>query len=149
MFVAKYLALALLALPIAELLVFILVASQIGFSAAAILVIATSALGWLVLSRAGGSHVERMKVVFGPQRVSAFQADARGLLVLIAGFLLLLPGFITDVIGLVLLIGPLRQAIGEWIHGRAGQPAGEPGVVDLAPEDYRRVPEERLTDRRE
>ena len=78
MIVAKWLLLALLALPVAELLVFILVASQIGFVWALALMVATSLIGATVLRYAGGSHIARMRVVLGPDRVTALQADSAG-----------------------------------------------------------------------
>jgi UPF0716 protein FxsA len=150
MFVAKYLLFALLALPVAELVIFILVASQIGFGWALALVAATSLIGVIVLRTAGGSHIARARVVLGPQRISALQADAAGLLILLAGFLLLLPGFISDLIGLVLLIAPLRRWLGSSIGRAANRHASQSsGVVDLAPEDWRQMPDGKLTDERD
>jgi UPF0716 protein FxsA len=109
MFAVKYLLFALLALSAAELAVFILVGHQIGFVWALALVVASSLAGAMVLRHAGGSHIARARVVLGPQRMTALQAGAGGLLILLAGFLLLVPGFITDAAGLMLLVGPLRR----------------------------------------
>jgi UPF0716 protein FxsA len=149
MFVAKYLLFAVLALPVLELLVFILVASQIGFVWALALMLATSLIGATVLRYAGGSHIARARVVLGPQRISALQTDASGLLILLAGFLLLVPGFISDLIGFVLLIGPLRRWLGASVMRVAARHATQrPGMVDLAPEDWRQVPDAKLTDER-
>ncbi len=149
MFVAKYLLLAVLALPMAELVVFILVAYSIGFGWALALVALTSLIGMMVLRLGGGSHIERAKIVLGPQRVSALQADAPGLMTLLAGFLLLIPGFITDLIGLLLLIAPLRRFIGAMLLRTAERHASHrPDVVDLAPDDWRTVPDRKLTDDR-
>ena len=146
---AKYLLFAVLALPLAELAVFILVAAQIGFGWALLLVLATSAIGVLVLRRAGGSHIERAKVALGAQRVSALQADASGVLILLAGFLLALPGFITDVIGLILLIRPLRRLLGgRALRAAERQAERRTGVVDLEPEEWRQVGDPRLDDDR-
>jgi UPF0716 protein FxsA len=150
MFVAKWLLFAVLALPLAELLVFIVVAYKVGFAWALVLSIATSIAGAMVLRHAGGSHIERAKVMFGPERVTAVQADAPGLLVLLAGFLLLVPGFITDLAGVVLLIPPLRGWIATIARGAMqGRAPRNPDVVDLAPEDWRHVPDAKLADRRD
>lgn len=54
--VAKWLLLAIVALPVAELAVFIAVAASIGFGWALLLVLATSLTGGLLLRHAGGSH---------------------------------------------------------------------------------------------
>jgi UPF0716 protein FxsA len=150
MFVAKYLLFAVLALPALELVIFILVALSIGFWWALALVALTSLTGMLVLRLGGGSHIERAKVVLGPQRVHALQSDASGVVTLLAGFLLLIPGFITDLIGLLLLIGPLRRFIGAMLLRTAERHANHrPGVVDLTPDDWRQVPDGKLTDDRE
>jgi UPF0716 protein FxsA len=147
MFMAKYLLIALGMLPVAELAVFIAVASQIGFGRALLLVIASSALGALVLRRAGGSHIERARMALGPQRISALQADATGLIVLLAGFLLLVPGFITSLAGLVLLIAPLRRRIATALR-RSVERTQRSGIVDLEPDDWQQVEDPKLTDRR-
>ncbi len=146
MFVAKYLVVAVLALPVAELVTFIVVASQVGFGLALLALFAVSATGAVVLRFAGGSHIERAKVMLGPQRISALQADGGGLLTLLAGFLLLLPGFITGLMGALLLIAPLRRMIGAAVQRAAGRPVppSEPGVVDLAPDDWQHVPQSRI-----
>jgi len=60
--VAKWLLLALLALPIMELAVFIAVAGAIGFLWALALVAATSLAGAMVLRHAGGNHIARVRV---------------------------------------------------------------------------------------
>jgi UPF0716 protein FxsA len=149
MFVAKFLLFALLAWPAAELLVFILVGYQIGFAWALILVLATSLIGGMVLRSAGGAYIARARVVMGPQRLTALQADSTGFLVLLAGFLLLLPGFISDLLGLVLLIAPLRRWLGAKLGGIAERHATQSSdVVDLAPEEWRHEPEAQLSDER-
>ena len=112
--VAKWLLLAIVALPIAELAVFIAVAASIGFGWALLLVLATSMTGGLLLRHAGGSHIARMRVALneGMNRglsqgsFTALQADSAGSAILFAGFLLLIPGFITDVLALLLPLPP-------------------------------------------
>jgi UPF0716 protein FxsA len=146
--VAKWLLLAVLALPIMELAAFIAVAEAIGFAWALTLVLATSLAGALVLRRAGGSHIARVRVAMGAGNFTALQADSRGFLILLAGILLLIPGFITDVVGLLLLVAPLRQALGAAL-GRSTPPRRGDGVVDLEPKQWRRVPDPALPKRRD
>ncbi len=146
--VAKWLLLALLALPFLELAVFIAVVETIGFAWALTLVLASSLAGLLVLRHAGGSHIARVRVALGEGSYSALQADSSGGLVLLAGILLLIPGFITDLLGLLLLIGPLRRALGAAFRGGSPATRGD-GVVDLPPEQWRRVPDPALPDRRD
>ena len=146
--VAKWLLLALLALPLAELAAFIAVAATIGLIWAFALVLAGSLAGALVLRHAGGNHIARVRVALGEGGFTALQADSSGFLILLAGILLLIPGFITDIAGLLLLIAPLRQALGTALRGGAPAPRGD-GIVDLEPEQWRRVPDPALPDRRD
>jgi UPF0716 protein FxsA len=146
--VAKWLLLGVLALPLMELATFVAVAASIGFAWALLLVLAGSFAGVLVLRHAGGNHIARVRVALGDGGLTAVQADSDGFLILFGGILLLIPGFITDVLGLALLVGPLRRMLARFI-GRPSAPARRDGVVDLAPEQWRRVPDPALPDRRE
>lgn len=145
--VAKWLLLALLALPFLELAVFVAVAATIGFAGALGLVLATSFAGAVMLRHAGGNHIARVRVALGEGSFTALQADSSGGYILLAGILLLIPGFITDFLGLLLLIAPLRQVLSEAL-GRGTPPKRADGVVDLEPEQWRRVPDPALSDRR-
>jgi UPF0716 protein FxsA len=137
--VAKWVLLAILALPFAELAAFVAVAATIGFLGALALVVATSLFGGLLLRHAGGNHIARVKMALGDGNINALQADGTGSLVLLAGVLLLIPGFITDAVGALLLLAPLGAAL------RRGPPAHAPdGVVDLEPEQWHRVPDPSL-----
>ncbi len=138
--VAKWLLLALVALPFAELAVFVAVAAVIGLFQALLLVVATSLVGGLLLRHAGGNHIARMRMAMSDGNIRTLQADGAGSLMLLAGFLLLIPGLITDTAGvLVLLLASLGAAL------RRGTPARSPdGVVDLEPEQWHRVPDPAL-----
>jgi UPF0716 protein FxsA len=146
--VAKWLLLALLALPFMELVVFIAVASSIGFLWALTLVVATSTAGAMVLRHAGGNHIARVRVAMGTNNFTSLQADGPGTLTLIAGILLLIPGFITDALGLLLLLAPLRRALAT-LFGLRAPPAQPDGVVDLGREQWHQVPDPALSDRRD
>jgi UPF0716 protein FxsA len=93
--------------PLAELFVIIKVSEAIGFLWVLLLLIVTWPIGTRIL-RAEGRRAWR-------QFVEAIQAGRapgsevlNGALVLLGGLLLLVPGFITDAIGLLLLIPPTR-----------------------------------------
>ena len=137
--VAKWLLLTLLALPFLELAAFVDMAAAIGFGWALGLVLTGSLAGALVLSRAGGTHIGRVRVALGQGSFTALQADSSGSLVLLAGILLLIPGFITDVIALFVLVALLRRTWG-------GASSGRDGVADLASEQWHQVPDPSLPD---
>ena len=147
--VARWLLIGLLALPLAELVIFVLVALKIGFGPALLTLLASSFAGALML-RYGGAQMAGIRVVLGSQRITALEADSAGTMFLISGILLLVPGFITSVIGLLLLIAPLRRVLAALIMRRARREhKAADGVVDLDPQDYRRMQQEQLGDRRE
>jgi UPF0716 protein FxsA len=146
--VAKWLLLALLALPLMELVVFIAVAQAIGFLWALALVAATSTSGAMVLRHAGGNHIARMRVAMGAGGFTTLQADGPGTLTLLAGILLLIPGFITDLLGVLLLLAPLRRILAV-LFGLQQPPARPDGVVDLEREQWHQVPDPTLSDGRD
>jgi UPF0716 protein FxsA len=146
---ARWLLTALMLLPLMELAVFVAVAAAIGFGPAFGLILLGSIGGMMLLRHAGGSHISRIRVAMAEGRFSALQADATGGFVLLAGVLLLIPGFITDLVGLGLLVPPLRRAAFALAGLRRGAaPRAADGVVDLEPEQWRRVPDPELPDRR-
>jgi len=146
--VAKYLLLAVLALPFLELAAFIAVAQAIGFLGALTLVVAGSLAGAAVLRHAGGSHIARVRVAMNDGAFSVLQADNTGAATLFAGILLLIPGFITDVVGLVLLVPALRRALALLFGLHEPKPRAD-GVVDLEPEQWHHVPDPTLPNRRD
>jgi UPF0716 protein FxsA len=139
--VAKWLLIALLALPMAELTAFIIVAVIIGLVWALLVQMACSFAGLLVLRHAGGTHVSRVRAALDEGRVTALSADGTGALTLLAGILLLIPGFITDLVGLLLLLGTN--------FGGGHSPPASDGIVDLEREQWRQVDDPALPDRRE
>src|SRR5665647_622823 len=96
---------------------------------------------------AGGNHIARVRVALDQGSFTSLQADSTGAVTLLAGILLLIPGFITDLLGLLLLIVPLRRALFGRFQG-GGAPRRTDGVVDLEPEQWQRVPDPALPDRR-
>jgi UPF0716 family protein affecting phage T7 exclusion len=67
-------------------------------------------------------------------------------LLLVAGFSLLLAGFITNLAGAPMLVGPVRRRFGATLERaiRPGQTGpGSPQVLDLAPEEWHQIKVER------
>ena len=149
--VAIWLLSAVLALPLAEIVVFVIVAAWIGFAWAAVALIATSLTGAAMLRISGGSHIARIRVVLGEERVAALKADSTGTIYLLAAILLLIPGFITDLVAVLLLIPPLRRLAGALLLRRvvARGDKRSDDVVDLGRGEWQQVPEARLHDQRE
>lgn len=112
---------AILLLPVLELVVFLAVSAALGLPATLLLAILTSAAGFLVLRQAGSGRFARFRAAVSDGIVTGSEAAASGFLVVLAGIMLLLPGFVTDTAGALLLIR--RCAAGLWPRSAAGPSA--------------------------
>jgi UPF0716 protein FxsA len=104
---ALFLVLVFIVLPIAELYVIIQVGEAIGVVPTIALLIADSFLGAALLRSQGRAAWRRFNEALATGRVPAREVFD-GTMVILGGAFLLTPGFITDVIGLLLLIPPTR-----------------------------------------
>lgn len=109
----SFLPLVLIGWPLAEIAGFVLVGRAIGLLATLALVIATSIIGALMLRRQGMQLLRKMSAE-GKQGRAPGRAVIDGAMVFVAGILLLLPGFLTDIIGLALFIPVVRKFI--WLR---------------------------------
>jgi UPF0716 protein FxsA len=83
----------------------------------------------------------------GNGNFTALHAESSAGPVLLAGILLLIPGFITDLLALLLLVPPLRRLAATGFDAFAA-PRDRNDVVDLAPEQWHQVPDPSLPDQR-
>ena len=101
-------------MPIAEIAVLISVGGEIGLGSTILLVIATAVLGaWLVRNQ-GFQTLQKLRGEIEQGRLPAMEL-AEGFAILVAGALLLTPGFITDTIGFICLTPPLRKTFIRWV----------------------------------
>jgi UPF0716 protein FxsA len=96
--------------PIAELAVIIQVGQLIGVWWTIAILIADSILGSVLMRSQGRAAWRRFNEAMASGRVPAREV-LDGALVIFGGALLLTPGFITDVLGLLLLIPPTRALV--------------------------------------
>jgi UPF0716 protein FxsA len=107
--VALLLVLIFIVLPIAELYVIIKVGGAIGVLPTLALLILDSFLGAALLRSQGRAAWRRFNEALAAGRVPAREVFD-GTMIILGGAFLLTPGFITDVVGLLLLIPPTRAA---------------------------------------
>jgi UPF0716 protein FxsA len=100
--------------PIAEIYVIIKVGQTIGALWTILLLIADSVIGARLLSWQGRSAWRRFQEAIAAGRMP-HREILDGVMIVVGGTLLLTPGFITDAIGLVLLLPPTRALIRRWI----------------------------------
>ena len=92
-------------MPIMEIAVLIHVGDIIGGWNTVLLVILSAMIGAYLVKREGVATLAQAQVKIAQGQVPAEEIGA-GLLLLIAGVLLVTPGFITDILGLLLTIFP-------------------------------------------
>jgi UPF0716 protein FxsA len=107
---ALLLALIFLVVPIAELAVIVAVAQSIGVFNTLGLLIAVSLVGAWLAKREGLSIITRVRAALDRGELPSREV-ADGFLILFAGALMLAPGFITDVLAILLLLPPTRAVI--------------------------------------
>jgi UPF0716 protein FxsA len=104
-----------LLLPVIEIAVAIQVGIRIGAGWTVLLLLLGSVAGLLVLRRVGLASVRRLATrtngVPAPGGTPAPRPPAQTALIVLAGVLLMIPGFVTDVAGLALLFPGVRRAL--------------------------------------
>jgi UPF0716 protein FxsA len=109
-----FLFLAFVVVPIVEIGLFLQVGSYIGVPATLGLIILTAIVGTMLV-RSQGIDVIRKVQNSANRGEMPVAALTQGLFVLIAGILLLTPGFATDTLGFCLLIPPVREVLAAKI----------------------------------
>lgn len=142
-----WLFLAFLAVPLVEIGLFVVIGGAIGLWLTLLWVVVSAFLGIIVLKGVAS---------LGPLSLSANMSEmqdvqsplAHRLLVTIGGGLLVLPGFLTDAVGLALLIPPLRRIALRLVAWRLGNAEGSATVSATIDGEWRevRTPEPKMPD---
>lgn len=131
------LTLALALWILVEFLAFWIVVERVGLGGAFLIGVGATLAGAVVLRQVGRGAIDGLRRAAqggAPQEGALLD----GVLAAAGGVLLVLPGFVSDLVGLALAAPSLRG----WIARRfapsipAARPA-PPGVIDLAPQDWR------------
>lgn len=105
-----FLALLFLVVPIAELYLIVQVAGGIGVPETILLLIAISVVGAWLAKREGIGVLRRMQLTVAQGRVPSSEI-VDGALVLLAGALMITPGFLSDGLAILLLLPPTRAVV--------------------------------------
>ena len=106
--------LAFIAIPLLEIAVFIEVGGFIGLWWTLVVVVGTAFAGTYMLRRQGLATLRRAQDNMAEGRMPLREVFD-GLCLLIAGALLLTPGFVTDLAGALLLMPPVRLLLGQLV----------------------------------
>ena len=108
-------------LPLIELYFIVQVGQEFGLIPTVALLIVISAVGSALVKREGLKAFQRF-VTAAQTGEELTKEIANGVCILAAGVFLLAPGFISDVLGILLLLSPVRIVIvriaGRRIHGK-------------------------------
>lgn len=96
--------------PLAELIVIVEIGSQIGYFYTILILIVISVTGAALAKRQGYAVLTRIRKDIGQGRMPG-DSLIDGALILAGALLLLTPGYITDAVGLLLLLPPVRKLV--------------------------------------
>ncbi|MEZ5872993.1 MAG: FxsA family protein [Nitratireductor sp.] len=155
----------LLVVPIIEISLFVVVGNAIGLFPTLSIVLVTAVIGSILLRYQGISTLMAIRRDMNDGGLPGREL-ANGAMIVIAGILLLTPGFFTDSIGFLLFLPPVRAAIRQFVGSRiainvtgvSGQGGGfasrgtgtrsgsrsyqqhDPGILDLDRDEYHEEP---------
>ncbi|PWC74635.1 FxsA family protein [Azospirillum sp. TSH64] len=115
--------LLILLLPILEIVGFIQVGDWIGAGPTIGLLALSAVVGVLLVRHQGLASLSKAQAA-AARGEAPIGTVLDGFCAVLAGVLLIIPGFLTDILGILLLIRPLRRGIGRWLFSRIG--AGMP-----------------------
>lgn len=158
---SSYAPLFLLALPFIEIAGFIIVGSHVGVLATIGLLILSAILGFFLLRIQGFSLLQRIRSETAAGRVPDREV-VHGAMLVMAAILLIVPGFFTSAIGLLLFMPPVRDFVwnrflrGKMVVAGAYTNSGsysnnnsyngnssysDDNIIDLDPEDFSSKPD--------
>ena len=114
------LVIAFIVVPILELAAIIWVGTQIGVLPTVAILIVDSIVGALLMRQQGRAAWRRFNVALQERRPPAKEV-LDGALVIFGGALLLTPGFLTDILGIFLLLPPTRAVVRGALVGWFGR----------------------------
>ena len=147
-----FVALILIGLPLLEIAGFVIVGSEIGVLWTIALVVLSSILGSILLRIQGFGALTRIRRELEAGHDPGREL-AHGAMIMLAGILLLIPGFVSDILGLLLFIPPVRDLVWRFLKQRIvvrsfgagvdGLRANRRGskTIDLDTEDFSRTPD--------
>ena len=113
----SFLPFMLLIVPIIEISVFIAIGDQIGVFYTVMMILLTALIGSILLRIEGFRILGQIQKDVAAGKIPTKELS-NGVMILIAGVLLLTPGFVTDAIGFLLFLPPVRAAIRAFVVSR-------------------------------
>lgn len=106
-----------LAVPLIEITLFIVLGEAVGAVPVLLGVLVTAIIGSLIIRRQGVSLLFEIRTLSARGQLPARQI-AEGVMLAVAGALLLTPGYFTDTLGFLLLVPPLRHRLYDYLKSK-------------------------------
>ncbi len=106
--------------PLIEIALFVQIGGRIGITWTIVIVIATAMAGTALLRMQGLAVMRQAQDTMEAGGVPV-ESLIDGLFLLIAGILLLTPGFLTDFVGFLFFIPPVRRSLGRYLWARVAK----------------------------
>lgn len=123
--------LLLLVAMIVEITVLVLVGNAIGVLPTVLLLLVASLVGMVLLRREGTRTMASFTSAVRERRVP-YREVTDGMMIAVAGVLILVPGFVSDVLAIALLIPPTRAVVRRVLEGFAARRVGMGGPLRAA-----------------
>lgn len=104
-------------IPVAEIALFIYVGGRIGLLATLAAIVVTALVGSALVARQGAAALADVQAAFFRAQFPGREL-AHGAMIVVAGAFLVTPGFLTDGIGFLLLVPPVREAARQMVTRR-------------------------------
>ena len=138
----RFILLGLLGLVVAEAALFLMAGRILGSFGALFTLFATSLLGFAVLARIGRRLAGRLADMLARRDSPFAEAPSSGILTMLGGLLLVVPGFITDLAGLLLLMPAVQARLIDRPLRRRSRPGKE--VLELDRSQWRDLPDRHI-----
>ena len=123
---ALFILFAFIGIPLLEIAVFIKVGGETGLGATIIATVLTAIAGTALMRAQGLSTLVKVRDSLDRGEMP-LHAAFDGACQLAAGILLLTPGFLTDLVGFLLFLPPVRSILLRWIVSRSNVAMVMPG----------------------
>ncbi len=112
--------------PLVEIYFLIQVGRWIGALPTVFMVVFTAVLGALLMRQQGLSTLQRAQLMLARGELPALEL-VEGVVLQASGALLLTPGFVTDTLGFLGLVPPVRRRLARWLLRHWFMPGNWPG----------------------
>lgn len=126
-------------IPVLELCIFLMLGSRIGISTTLAIIVITAVIGAYLTKSQGLKALRKYQTALAEGRLP-HEEVLDGVMILIAGAVLLTPGFLTDAVGFCLLVPACREIIKSMTKASlkdrvtvVGRDIGAPGVDEVSP----------------